>query len=80
VFFDDRYDMYPIAVNHDYTVIADVRPGWREALDRRHVEVVMAPAQSGIAQILATQAGWVTAYGDEVALVFVRRDLVAGRG
>ncbi len=46
VFFDDRYDMYPIGLNRDYGTIANLDPGWVQMLDRYNVEVVMSPRKT----------------------------------
>ncbi len=79
VFFDDRYDMYPIEVNRDYTTVADVRPGWHDALDRYNVEVVMSPRASALVQALAERDDWQVVYGDKVAVVYARRAILPAR-
>ncbi|HYL50563.1 MAG TPA: hypothetical protein VEZ15_01220 [Acidimicrobiia bacterium] len=79
VFFDDRYDMYPIAVNRDYGTIANLEPGWARMLDRYDVEVVMSPRKSVLVQALADRQEWVRVYGDDVAVVYARRTIVAAR-
>ena len=77
VFFDDRYDMYPIAVNRDYGTIANLEPGWAQMLDRYDVEVVMSPRKSVLVQALADRQEWVRVYGDDVAVIYARRTIVA---
>jgi hypothetical protein len=79
VFFDDRYDMYPIAVNRDYGTIANLEPGWAELLDRYNVEVVITPRKTVLAQGLADRAEWVRIYGDDLAVVYARRAIIAAR-
>ncbi len=78
VFFDDRYDMYPIAVNRDYTTIANLQPGWAQMLDRYNVEVVMSPRKSVLVQGLADRQDWTRVYSDDVAVVYARRTVLAG--
>jgi hypothetical protein len=73
VFFDDRYDMYPIQVNHDYTAIAAVGPAWKDLLDRYRVDVVMSPSKSALVQALAERPDWTPIYTDKTATVYVRR-------
>lgn len=72
VFMDDRYDMYPVDLVEDYNEIADVKPGWREALDRRRVEVVVWPRERALAQVLAQDEAWTRVYADKTAVVFTR--------
>jgi hypothetical protein len=79
VFFDDRYDMYPITVNRDYTSIVNLEPRWPEMLDRYGVDVVMAPRKSVLVQGLADRQDWARIYGDDVAVVYARRTTLAAR-
>jgi hypothetical protein len=75
VFFDDRYDMYPIAVNHDYTTVARLEPGWYEVLDRYGVEVVMMPRAHKLVYALEGRPEWRRVHDDAVGALFVRRSL-----
>jgi hypothetical protein len=77
VFFDDRYDMYPIEINRDYSTIANVEVGWHDALDRHGVEVVMSPAKSALVQALLEREDWQVVHRDNLAVVFARRTLAA---
>jgi hypothetical protein len=77
VFFDDRYDMYPLAINRDYGTIARVAPEWSETLDRHHIEVVLWPRKSALVQALAERADWRRVHDDEVATLFVRAPVPA---
>lgn len=75
VFFDDRYDMYPLAVSRDYLALYDGAPNWREVLDRVGAEVVIWPARAPLSQLLAQDPQWradATASTDDLS-VFVRR-------
>jgi hypothetical protein len=72
VFMDDRYDMYPRAVNDAYDTIAQVAPGWEKALDRYGVDVVVWPRERSLAQVLAASPQWHRVYRDDLAVVFVR--------
>jgi hypothetical protein len=73
VFFDDRYDMYPIAVNRDYDTIAGVAPRWLETLDKYHVDVIMWPHDGALNQALADRPEWVKVHDDKIATVYARR-------
>jgi hypothetical protein len=73
VFFDDRYDMYPVTVNDDWSVIHGVKPGWLATIDRYQVDVVMAKTPSALTQALAERRDWKRIYADKIATVYVRR-------
>ena len=72
VFMDDRYDMYPVELVEDYNEIADVKPAWRETLDRWEVEVVLWPKERALTQVLAEDEGWTRVYGDKTAVLYAR--------
>lgn len=80
VFFDDRYDMYPVSVQRDYDALAGVTPRWIEVLDRYRAELVMWPRRAALVQALAEHDGWVRLHDDEVAVVFARRGAVPAPG
>ena len=58
---------------------ANLEPGWARMLDRYDVEVVMSPRKSVLVQALADRQEWVRVYGDDVAVVYARRTIVAAR-
>jgi hypothetical protein len=77
VFFDDRYDMYPIKVNNDYGAIAGVTDDWQKTLDEYQVDVVMWPTSSPLVRALKTSPVWVQVpTTDERAVLFVRRGVL----
>jgi hypothetical protein len=76
VFFDDRYDMYPLAINQDYDTLARVKPDWLETLDRHHIDVVMWRSESALVQALAQRPDWVRIHTDAVATVYARRSVL----
>ena len=47
VFFDDRYDMYPIAIDEDYNKLLSTTPGWRQVLDKYRINVIVRAATGG---------------------------------
>ena len=73
VFFDDRYDMYPVVVDRDYGTIAGVAPKWRETLDKYKVDLVMEPHAGALNQALAENPDWVKVHEDKVATVWARK-------
>jgi hypothetical protein len=76
VFFDDRYDMYPLSVDAAYTRLAAIRPGWEHDLDTYGIDVVMWPKNGALVQALALTPDWAQIYEDKTAVVFVRRSLL----
>src|SRR5262249_39569271 len=76
VFYDDRYDMYPLDVGTSYDAMANLRPNWLEKLDQWKIDVVMWPANGPLAQGLAQRPSeWKQIYRDrdKLAVVFVRK-------
>jgi hypothetical protein len=77
VFFDDRYDMYPIRVNNDYGAIAGVNKDWEKLLDHYQVDVIMWPRTSALVPALTTSPVWQQVPStDNVAVLFVRRGIL----
>ena len=73
VFIDDRVDMYPKPVVDDFVLLQQGRPGWRDALDRRGVDLVLWPKSQPLANVLAESADWRTLYQDGTWTVACRR-------
>jgi hypothetical protein len=74
VFYDDRYDMYPIDVSVDYGKIANVDKEWTAKLDQYRVEVIMWPKDAGFVVALDERDEWQRVYDDENAAIFVRKN------
>jgi hypothetical protein len=72
VFFDDRYDMYPIALTDAYNTVLSLQPGWQRVLDEYRINVIVWPREKGIVQVLDHLSGWTKLRQDNVASVFVR--------
>jgi hypothetical protein len=70
VFIDDRYDMYPTAVSHDYIELLAAGPRSLRILDDRHVEVVLWHKDDPLAVLLTTSGRWrqTQAFGEWVVL------------
>lgn len=73
VFFDDRYDMYPLPVLRDAFRFYDADPTWSQILDRWAVDVVVWPQRAGIVRLMEGSPGWERRYRDDLAAVYVRR-------
>lgn len=73
VFIDGATSLYGADVLREYVAIAGVQPGWREALDRRGIDVVLVPPDSPLARALTGDAAWSASYRDATAMLLVRR-------
>ena len=73
VFFDDRYDMYPIALDTAYNKVLSVKEGWEQVLDQYRINTIVWPRDHGIVQVLERMPAWKKIRQDKVASVFVRR-------
>ncbi len=72
VFFDDRYDMYPVAMVDAYDKVLDLKPGWDDVLDRYRIETIVWPKDGALVQALRDLPGWTEVRRDKVAATFVR--------
>lgn len=73
VFFDDRYDTYPVAQSKDYLRLLWGKPGWQGILDRNQIALVVWPKNDPLTQLLAESPQWQRQRGDKVSAVFERR-------
>ncbi len=72
VFFDDRYDMYPIALTAAYNKILDLQPGWEQVLNQYRINIVVWPEDGAVVQVLEHLPGWKEVRTDKVATTFIR--------
>jgi hypothetical protein len=72
VFFDDRYDMYPIALTAAYNKVLGLKPGWEQVLDQYRINIVVWPRAGAIVQALDHLPGWKRVRTDKVAATFIR--------
>jgi hypothetical protein len=80
VFFDDRYDMYSVQLNEQFSDVMKVRPNWQQVLDDHEIEVIMWGAEDPLSQVLAKTEGWTQTYSDDRSVVFVRGSLASRVG
>jgi hypothetical protein len=73
VVVDDRHDFYGEEFLKSYLKMMHVEPGWEEFLQQHQAPCMVVPKDSALANILAETPGWQPIYGDDVAVVFVRR-------
>lgn len=72
VFVDGRTDLYGDALLGDYLRVAFVQEGWEAVLDEYAIDWFVIEAQGGLARALRPMPGWVLAYEDDLAAIFVR--------
>ena len=69
---DDRHDLYGDQFFKDFLKVVLVQPGWDETLDKLHVDWVLMPVDSPLANVLRLQAEWKSEYEDKAAVLFQR--------
>lgn len=72
VVIDDRHDLYGENFLRQYWQVIHVGPEWSDLLDRNHVNWVLAPSQSPLANILKVSPVWKMDYEDGTAGLFER--------
>ncbi len=73
VFVDDRHDFYGDAYIQDYLEVVLVQPGWEKVLDDNHVDWVLMPRWSSLANFLSLRPEWMVEHEDETAILFHRK-------
>jgi len=76
VFIDGRADVYGDAFMDEYVQAYQLRGDWRQPLKRYGVEVVLIESGSSLAALLEESDEWARAYRDDLAVVYVRQDLL----
>lgn len=72
VFIDGRADMYDAFLKNYFDVV-DLKPDWKEVLDRFGIEWTLITANSPLSVLLLETEDWGLVYADKVANVFVRK-------
>ena len=72
MFFDDRYDMYPIAMTDSYNKVLSLKPGWEKVLDRYKIDTIVWPKNDPVVEALKHLPGWTQLRVDKTARTFVR--------
>jgi hypothetical protein len=71
VFVDDRVDVLPGSVEHDYGVLLGGSPGWQAVLARYHAQAVLWPRAEPLSGLLALAPGWTEPVRDRRWIVAV---------
>jgi hypothetical protein len=72
VFFDDRFDMYPLDITDDFATLSNIKPGWRQVLEDHDIEVVIWERRRPLAQALLLDDEWRVVHRDDGYFMFVR--------
>lgn len=72
VFVDGRSDFYGNDFLERYGQVADVKPGWEQALDEERVNCVLVAPGQALAQALRLSGRWHEVHADAVAVLFER--------
>ena len=71
VVVDDRHDLYGSDRIREVLILMQGEPGWREVLDRWHIQTILLPADSTLANLLhELPQDWRVTYHDQVAVVY----------
>ncbi len=73
VFIDGRSDFFGEQLGREYVAIRDGRFDWLQLLEKRRVEVVLAPVENPIASLLKQRSGWTLVHDDGQAALFELR-------
>jgi hypothetical protein len=69
VFIDGRSDLYGDQIGRDYLTILEARPGWREAMARYQVNMVLVPPETPLIELLSFNPGWHVLHRDKQAVL-----------
>jgi hypothetical protein len=69
---DGRSDFYGEKIGRDYVTILGAQSGWREALERYHVEMVLVPPQTPLVELLVLGGGWHVLHRDQESVLLAR--------
>ncbi len=73
VFIDGRSDFFGEQVGRDYVTILEARPGWRAALDRFQVNMVLVPPDTPLIELLSASGEWKILHRDQECALLARR-------
>lgn len=72
VVVDDRHDLYGDEFIKDYLKVTLVQPGWDRILEQQHVDWVLMPEGSSLANMLRLKSNWKVIHEDSTAVLFQR--------
>jgi hypothetical protein len=73
VFIDGRIDMYGPAIVGDYITIANLQPGWSDALEKYGVRTLLIPKDSPLSFLLLEDHRWQRVFQGNIEDVFVKK-------
>jgi hypothetical protein len=76
VYVDGRTDLYDDAFLRRYLNIVVTGAGWQQALDEDGINLVFIETNSQMAKLLRGDPNWMEAYQDELAVIFVRKNVI----
>ena len=77
-FVDDRVDMYPKSMVDDFVLLQQGHAGWRAALDRHSIDLVLWPNVLPLSGLLAESPDWRPLYQDSTWTITCRRGAPLG--
>jgi hypothetical protein len=80
VFYDDRFDMFPIDVTDAHLALLQTHPPLRAELDDLRIDLVLVGNETPTAQVLGEDLRWRTLYTDEGWVLLCRRGASLGGG
>ncbi len=72
VFVDDRHDFYGDEFIKGYLKVMLVQPGWEDVLNEEHVDWILMPTDSSLANVLRLYPAWKVEHEDATAALFHR--------
>lgn len=70
VFIDGRADLYGEHLLKQFADTLQLKGDWKQTLNQWHVNTVVVPTNSALAQVLRREAGWTISYRDRQAAIF----------
>jgi hypothetical protein len=74
VFIDGRADLYGDKFIQEYLEIVEARAGWKEKLEKHHIDYAIVNRKSALVELLQTSADFKLIYKDEVNAVLLKND------
>lgn len=72
VVVDDRHDLYGDQFIKDYLQVTFIQEGWNRILEQEHVDWILMPPGSTLANMLRLESNWKIVHEDSTAVLFQR--------
>jgi hypothetical protein len=73
IFLDTRFDMYGDQLVRDYKTMRECSPGWRELINKYHIDSLFIPNNTQLAKTVCHDSDWQLLYSDSVASVYNKK-------